>query len=218
MAADDFFTRWSKRNAAGKADLPAVAPTDADGINPADRTAPLEPPGQPLPTMDDVHGLTHDSDYSRFVARGVDEDVKRSAMKKLFSDPRFNVMDGLDTYIDDYNTFEPIPPEMLHALNHAKTLLDPLAQLERPLMKLIDKTAASVAAEPVAGEENVDPEPSPALAPAAAGPVAEPEEASMTSNAILVSGDGKPSPHTPLSTATARNESRPSDDVAEIRK
>ena len=31
-------------------------------------------------------------------------------MKKLFSDPHFNVMDGLDTYIDDYGKPDPIPP------------------------------------------------------------------------------------------------------------
>ena len=30
-------------------------------------------------------------------------------MKKLFSDPHFNVMDGLDTYIDDYGKPDPIP-------------------------------------------------------------------------------------------------------------
>ena len=41
------------------------------------------------------------------------EDVRRAALKKLFSDPRFNVMDGLDVYIDDYSKTEPIPPEML---------------------------------------------------------------------------------------------------------
>ena len=31
-------------------------------------------------------------------------------MKKLFTDPHFNVMDGLDTYIDDYRKPDPIPP------------------------------------------------------------------------------------------------------------
>lgn len=38
-----------------------------------------------------------------------EESVKRAALKKLFSDPRFNVMDGLDVDIDDYSkdgTFE----------------------------------------------------------------------------------------------------------------
>ena len=31
-------------------------------------------------------------------------------MKKLFADPHYNVMDGLDVYIDDYSKPDPIPP------------------------------------------------------------------------------------------------------------
>jgi hypothetical protein len=77
----------------------------------------------PAPTLEQVAGLSVDSDFTPFVARGVDEAVRRAAMKKLFSDPRFNVMDGLDTYIDDYNKFEPLTPLMVAALNHAKDLI-----------------------------------------------------------------------------------------------
>src|SRR5690606_30000982 len=76
--------------------------------------------------------------YSAFMAQGVDESVKRSAMKKLFSNPHFNIMDGLDIYIDDYSKFEPISPALLASLSHAKNLLDPLSQLEAPLMSLLD--------------------------------------------------------------------------------
>jgi hypothetical protein len=53
----------------------------------------------------------------------VEEGVKRAALKKLFSDPRFNVMDGLDTYIDDYSKDDPIPQAMLAQLEHAKSTL-----------------------------------------------------------------------------------------------
>ena len=63
----------------------------------------------PPPTLDDVAQLTADSDYSRFVRSDVDDGVKRAAMKKLFADPHFNVMDGLDVYIDDYNKPDPLP-------------------------------------------------------------------------------------------------------------
>ena len=66
--------------------------------------------------------LTRESDYSRFVAGGVDEGVKRAAMKKLFTDPHFNVMDGLDTYIDDYGKPDPIPLAMLRQMNQSKIL------------------------------------------------------------------------------------------------
>ena len=43
-------------------------------------------------------------------------------MKKLFSDPHFNVMDGLDTYIDDYGKPDPIPLSMLRRMNQAAVL------------------------------------------------------------------------------------------------
>lgn len=72
--------------------------------------------------MDDVAALTRESDYARFVMPGVDDGVKSAAMKKLFSDPHFNVMDGLDTYIDDYNKPDPIPLAMLRQMNQSKFL------------------------------------------------------------------------------------------------
>jgi hypothetical protein len=83
------------------------------------------PPAEPAPTLDDVALLTQDSDFSRFVAKGVDETVKRAAMKKLFSDPHFNVMDRLDTYIDDYGIPDPLPPGMLEQLNQADAMMLP---------------------------------------------------------------------------------------------
>jgi hypothetical protein len=77
-------------------------------------------PREPAPTLEDAARLTRDSDYSRFVAKGVDDVVKRAAMKKLFADPHFNVMDGLDIYIDDYSKADPIPPAMLRQLTQGR--------------------------------------------------------------------------------------------------
>jgi hypothetical protein len=67
--------------------------------------------------------LTADSDFAVFLRQEVDESVRRQAMKTLFADPRFNVMDGLDIYIDDYSIADPIPEEMLAAMNQARGLL-----------------------------------------------------------------------------------------------
>jgi hypothetical protein len=70
-----------------------------------------------------LEALTYESDFGAFMRAKVDEGVKRAALKKLFSDPRFNVMDGLDVYIDDYSIEDPIPPGMLAQLQHARTTL-----------------------------------------------------------------------------------------------
>jgi hypothetical protein len=52
----------------------------------------------------------------------VPADVKNTALKKLFADPRFNVQDGMDVYIDDYSKPDPIPPAMLKKLASAQFL------------------------------------------------------------------------------------------------
>jgi len=65
----------------------------------------------------------HDIPSRRFeIASGVDDRVKQAAMKKLFADPHFNVMDGLDTYIDDYGKPDPIPESMLRRMAQAQFL------------------------------------------------------------------------------------------------
>src|SRR5207248_7463088 len=63
-----------------------------------------------LPPVDTLKGLA--SEYKDFLRPGVDEKLRQSALKKLFHDPHFNVMDGLDTYIEDYSKLDPIPGEM----------------------------------------------------------------------------------------------------------
>ena len=188
MSADDFFSRWSKRKQES-ADLkkPDAAPATPD--------APVAPAEVlPPPTLDDVAALDHDADFRRFVAPGVDETVRRSAMKKLFTDPHFNVMDGLDIYIDDYNKFEPLPAAMLAMLEHAKPLLDPLGHLKQPVMRMLDLVpeqaeqgaqahaeAAPAEADPQALQDHrasaVDAPPQPDIAATDAAAEAPPPEA-----------------------------------------
>ena len=108
MARDsDFLRRWSRRKHEAAA-APAAAPA-------APATAPPE-----LPPLDSI---SFESDFKAFMHSKVEDTVKRAALKKLFSDPRFNIMDGLDVYIDDYSKNDPIPPEMLKTLEHARSTL-----------------------------------------------------------------------------------------------
>jgi hypothetical protein len=77
----------------------------------------------PLPDLPPLESLNFDSDFGAFMHARVDAGVRRAALKMLFRDPRFNVMDGLDVYIDDYSKEDPIPPGMLAQLQHARTTL-----------------------------------------------------------------------------------------------
>jgi hypothetical protein len=105
----------------GVVPAPVVIPAQA-GIQGVAAPASDEPAAPPPLTLDDAHALTPESDFRPFAARTVDPAVRNAAMKKLFSDPHFNVMDRLDTYIDDYSQPDPIPREMLRQLASGKFL------------------------------------------------------------------------------------------------
>ncbi|WP_454711220.1 DUF3306 domain-containing protein [Cupriavidus nantongensis] len=127
MSESSFLSRWSRRKAAVREGVavPAEPPQPAEaepGTVPATADAAPEAPQTPPPTLADVAALRPGDEIARFVARGVDESVKRAALKTLFADPHFNVMDGLDIYIDDYSKPDPIPPEILRQLRQAETL------------------------------------------------------------------------------------------------
>jgi hypothetical protein len=97
----------------------AVGSTTSDA---ATLKHPNDPASQPALTLADTQKLTPESDYTGFMARGVTPDVKNAAMKKLFTDPHFNVMDRMDVYIDDYGLPDPLPLAMLRQMTSAKTL------------------------------------------------------------------------------------------------
>jgi Protein of unknown function (DUF3306) len=134
-----FISRWSRRKALVRqgADVtevappvvvvPVVEPAPALPVVTIEPPAPVaatadEPAAPPPLTMTDVAALTRDSDYSRFMARGVQPEVKNAALGKLFTDPHFNVMDGLDTYIDDYGKPDPLQEGMLRQMLQAHVL------------------------------------------------------------------------------------------------
>jgi len=119
--APNFFSRWSQRKAQQRqpsaAELPTVVSEPV-----AEPAATGDEPSAPAPTLADVAALHKDSDYTRFLAPDVDGGVKNAALKKLFSDPHFNVMDGLDTYIDDYGLPDPLPAGMLRQMAQSQFL------------------------------------------------------------------------------------------------
>jgi hypothetical protein len=156
MSDEGFLRRWARRKSElrselrtevgeGRAAVPDAAPAP-EGLSGASvapaglaafDAAPAPLAERPLPTMEDVATLDKDSDFSAFVVRGVDQAVRRGALKKLFADPHFNVMDRLDVYIDDYNKPSPMSEAMLASLEHAKSVFmkmveDEPAKLEQP--------------------------------------------------------------------------------------
>lgn len=95
--ADGFLSRWSRRKAGKEEDAPenkveasSEAPTDLPLENPPEETL-------PLPTLEDVDKIDRFApDFSAFMKPDVDPAVQQAALKKMFTDPHFNIMDGLD--------------------------------------------------------------------------------------------------------------------------
>src|SRR5262249_48517864 len=68
-------------------------------------------------------------------------EVKNAALKKLFTDPHFNRMDGLDVYIDDYSIPSPLPQHLLAKMAQAKFLGLVKDEAEETLARLADSPA-----------------------------------------------------------------------------
>ena len=176
--SDHFFSRWSRRKQGLETtepvqpktnSSPAVAvggqahspsqPSVPPAANAANSKAP-EPASEhaPLPTLDDVRALTPSSDFQPFMQQGVASDVRNAAVKKLFTDPHFNVMDGLDIYIGDYNTPDPLPPGMLQKMVGAQFL-----NLFPPSEEATSEPVKAVVAPGDATPVSENPDESPAL-------------------------------------------------------
>jgi hypothetical protein len=136
--ADGFLGRWSRRKQEVREGVPQEEPPrvqaaelvpevptalpSGTAVAPVQNAAAPATKREPLPTMADVQALTNESDFKPFVARNVDPEVRNAAMKKLFADPHYNVMDRLDIYIDDYSQPDPLPESMLRQMASAKFL------------------------------------------------------------------------------------------------
>ena len=115
--ADGFLGRWSKRKAGIESDSVEKNVEAPKELSPALASEKIEDEAPPLPTLDDVAKIDRfDPDFSAFMKPDVDPAVQQAALKKMFTDPHFNIMDGLDIYIDDYSKPDPLPPGMLERM------------------------------------------------------------------------------------------------------
>lgn len=140
--SENFLSRWSKRKLEVRAqeklaeEAPAVqdkAPVSAVNVESENRAhelvkadsqvQPVPDPELPLPTEADLLAVRQGGDIKAFMVDKVSAELKNKAFKALFSRPEFNVMDGLDIYIDDYNKFTPLSKEDIGKMTLSKQLL-----------------------------------------------------------------------------------------------
>jgi Protein of unknown function (DUF3306) len=170
---DNFLNRWSRRKHAARRGegLPEPEPPAAAEAPPAPAASmpAAETPAPELPPVESLKGL--ESEYKEFLRPDVDPATRSAALRKLFGDPHFNQMDGLDIYIDDYSKEDPIPPAMLRALNQARTL--GLFEKEEREEEEARKKAEGATTEPTPA---ATPTEAAALEPPAEPPSVEPTE------------------------------------------
>jgi len=99
-----FLDRWSRLKQTPSEEKPVVA----------------EAKEEPLPPLQPLEELNPESDFKPFMNPKVDPGTRRDALKKLFADAHYNIPDPFEAYSEDYTQSEPIPLEMLKAINRVR--------------------------------------------------------------------------------------------------
>lgn len=159
--SDNFLSRWSKRKLEVReqeklADTTPVKPESTMPAALANETLAIEQPELPLPTEADLLAVEQGGDIKAFMVDKVSKELKNKAFKALFSRPEFNVMDGLDIYIDDYNKFTPLSQEDIGKMTLSKQLLSrpdldlpKVEDIQAGIKELVDKVPDPVEADEV---------------------------------------------------------------------
>ncbi len=111
--AESRLRRWSKRKAESSQEQEKFARQEAVKPKPAEEPESKVEEEQPETEAKEIElppleSLGPESDYSVFMLEGVDDQIKKLALRKLFKSPFFNVLDGLNDYDEDFTNFEPL--------------------------------------------------------------------------------------------------------------
>lgn len=137
---EGFLARWSRRK--GRVRVPEEKqPPAAATDETSPRPAPAPPPiaEKTDADMPPVESLDADSDYAQFLSPKISERLRRAALRKLFHQPQYNVMDGLDTYIADYRDYTPLGDIVTADMRHQME-----RQAEAALARLEEETRSIV--------------------------------------------------------------------------
>lgn len=166
---DGFLSRWSRRKRVGGAapvvDAPAepsaATPAQGEGTEATPETPETLERGDQTPAdLPDIDSLDKDSDYTVFLKKGVPEELKTLALRKLWrSDPVFAWIDGLDDYDENYRAILAAGTKLIDKARAAGVKLAMPGDETAPEGEGADQRAGppaddSEAAAQVAGEEN----------------------------------------------------------------
>lgn len=110
---EGFVQRWSRVKYQGQSQAATIHDKLAEEI---EQQPELEMPGDD--DMPSIDSLTEDSDYIGFLSPNVSEQLRKQALRKLFSSPAFNIRDGLDDYDGEYTQFAKLGDIITADLKH----------------------------------------------------------------------------------------------------
>lgn len=108
--------------------------------------------------MPPMETLSADSDLSCFWSQGVSEALRTAALRKVFSTPKYNVVDTLCEYAGDYTRYEPLGEVVTHDMQRQIVRLAKREE-ERARALEAEQTASATAeaGERIAAETDEEP-------------------------------------------------------------
>jgi len=139
MQDEPFFSRWARRKKESReglseetvqaVELPAEqipGPGAAEHELEAVATADDELDGAAVPPLElpPLETLTVESDFRAFMQPGVDGALRQAALRKMFRNPIYGIVDDLDPYRADFAAFTPLGDTITSDMKfHAERLL-----------------------------------------------------------------------------------------------
>ena len=123
----------------------------SEGIDSKRSEAPEPAAGDRESAPPSLESLDEKSDFSLFLSPGVNEDLYKKALRKLFRSPMFAQRDGLDDYDDDYRSFKPLGDTVTaHARHQMERLTRDSGSADADEAKGMEKEGSVSVSEPPA--------------------------------------------------------------------
>lgn len=124
-----FLRRWSRRKAqseragdtADRPTPPELKPVEESGASAAEVSTRAEEAVEPVKMdedMPDLESIDENTDMSDFFSPGVSEKLRNQALRQLFRTAKFNVVDPLDDYNQDFRNFEALGDLVTSDMRH----------------------------------------------------------------------------------------------------
>jgi hypothetical protein len=159
---EDFLRRWSRRKLESGVDEldgeepPPMPEFEEAEASMADPEAPAEVPQKTDVDMPPLESIGDDSSVSDFFSPGVSEALRKAALRKLFHLPKFNVVDGLNDYDDDFRFFTALGDIVTADMRHRTELEAEPAGAEGDAETAADAESAEPAGAGSAPAEDVE--------------------------------------------------------------